>query len=694
MNKSFKFTILRIWGNKLIAFSILTYLFLTCGIKVSAQTAYAVLDDTKTVLTFYFNNNKDKFKNSFDISTVNSSNTDISPEWNSKVTDTETTQKKYQDINTVVFDQSFANFKPTTCYDWFDGMEKLTTIKDIKNLNTEASTSTKNMFKGCSNLTDIDFSNFSTTNVEDMESMFEGCAGLTTLNLSSFNTSKLRNLTKMFEGCTNLRTILTSKYFVTTNAESVSPNKNYDVFKDCKSLYGVITYDAEKTDMTYANYETGYFCRMNTPYAIYDDTNKILTFKAAVEDEEVPTTAYKVPTAINSEQEVPWKEKKMDVSKVVFDESFQYARPTSCAYWFASFFQLSDIQDIKNLNTSRTTKMEKMFYGCNNLKKLNLSTCDTKNVTDMSNMFYNCSALVELNLSDFNTANVTNMSNMFMSCHELQSLDLSSFTTDKVEDMSQMFQNCSKMKSVLIGTFKVTKKDGKAQQIFDSSYTTGVYTTPALYATNDANDFRTTFLTNRLQVYSKINTKAEYGTICLPQGCDLLENDFSGFDNIYEVGSIADGVVSLNKVTKMEPGKPYIFHRSAKTTSPVEGAITFVPNYETEATEADQTGALRGTFVEMTNISDPKYYILQSDGMFHRLASSHKIGANRAYLYWNNSASSNKLTLSLDNVETSINGVTEKTTEDNAPVYDLMGRRVDNMVKGHIYMKSGKKFVF
>ena len=138
MNKSFKFTILRIWGNKLIAFSILTYLFLTCGIKVSAQTAYAVLDDTKTVLTFYFNNNKDKFKNSFDIPTVNSSNTDISPEWNSKVTDTETTQKKYQDINTVVFDQSFANFKPTTCYDWFDGMEKLTTIKDIKNLNTEA----------------------------------------------------------------------------------------------------------------------------------------------------------------------------------------------------------------------------------------------------------------------------------------------------------------------------------------------------------------------------------------------------------------------------------------------------------------------------------------------------------------------------------------------------------------------------
>ena len=34
----------------------------------------------------------------------------------------------------------------------------------------------------------------------------------------------------------------------------------------------------------------------------------------------------------------------------------------------------------------------------------------------MSGMFYNCENLTELNLSSFNTNNVTNMSGMFYSC--------------------------------------------------------------------------------------------------------------------------------------------------------------------------------------------------------------------------------------------------------------------------------------
>ena len=49
--------------------------------------------------------------------------------------------------------------------------------------------------------------------------------------------------------------------------------------------------------------------------------------------------------------------------------------------------------------------MNRMFFGCFSLKKLNLSNFNTNNVTDMSEMFHGCSSLEEINLSSFNTSN-------------------------------------------------------------------------------------------------------------------------------------------------------------------------------------------------------------------------------------------------------------------------------------------------
>ena len=60
-----------------------------------------------------------------------------------------------------------------------------------------------------------------------------------------------------------------------------------------------------------------------------------------------------------------------------------------------------------------------MFFGCESLKKLDLSKFNTSNVTNMSFMFYECSSLKELiNISNFDTTNVSNMHAMFSCCSE------------------------------------------------------------------------------------------------------------------------------------------------------------------------------------------------------------------------------------------------------------------------------------
>lgn len=88
-------------------------------------------------------------------------------------------------------------------------------------------------------------------------------------------------------------------------------------------------------------------------------------------------------------------------------------------------------------------------------------------------------------------------------------------------------------------------------------------------------------------------------------------------------------------------------------------------------------------------------YILAMDGAavkFCRLSSTNNtVTPNRAYLVLP-AASATALNFDFGGVATGIeNAVAEKA--NNAPIYDLSGRRVMNAVKGGIYIQNGKKFV-
>ena len=113
-------------------------------------------------------------------------------------------------------------------------------------------------------------------------------------------------------------------------------------------------------------------------------------------------------------------------------------------------FNYNDFTNLifKNVDTSKVTNMNGMFYRCINLTSLDLSGWNTSNVTNMNSMFNNCSALTSLDLSGWNTSNVTTINNMFRGCSALTSLDLSGLDTSKVTNMSNMFRNCGALTSL------------------------------------------------------------------------------------------------------------------------------------------------------------------------------------------------------------------------------------------------------
>ena len=58
-------------------------------------------------------------------------------------------------------------------------------------------------------------------------------------------------------------------------------------------------------------------------------------------------------------------------------------------------------------------------------------------------MFWGCMNLKSLDLSGWKTSNVENMNGMFGFCKSLESLDLSGWDTSKAKTMNDMFYFCS-----------------------------------------------------------------------------------------------------------------------------------------------------------------------------------------------------------------------------------------------------------
>ena len=133
-------------------------------------------------------------------------------------------------IKKVIFDASFANARPTSCYNWFYGCTDLTTIEGIEYLNTENVTNMSWMFSECSVLTTLDVSNFDTKNVMEMSYMFGSCTKLKTLDVSSFNTQNVTDMNWMFSYCSALTTLDLSN-FDTKNVTDMN-----GMFSNCSAL--------------------------------------------------------------------------------------------------------------------------------------------------------------------------------------------------------------------------------------------------------------------------------------------------------------------------------------------------------------------------------------------------------------------------------------------------------------------------
>ena len=601
-----------------------------------------------------------------------------------------------KNIKKVVFDASFANARPTSCYKWFYGCENLTTIEGFEYFNTENVTNMRYMFGWCTSLKSLDLTNFNTENVTDMYYMFYNCTSLESLDLTNFNTAKVTNMTDMFRKCSALKTIYASDKFVTDQVTEGS-----DMFYHCFNLKD---YTDSKEDHTYANCgPTGYFT-YGRGYAMFDNATETLTFSYKGFK---PEGAYELNEGGNTPE---WISKNSYVKKVVFDASFANARPTSCNEWFFSCSNLTTIEGIEYLNTAKVTNMNNMFDNCESLKSLDLTKFNTENVTSMKFMFEACTTLISLDVSNFNTAKVTDINYMFSNCSALTTIYASdNFVTDQVTYGNNMFNGCEKLNgydgsktdhtyaNYITGYFsKLVGKNGN-----EKIGASGETLTAASLALDDDKDFVAyePFTATTATYSREMKEGTTWATLCLPFEVSLADKNFRAFKLLSANESTS--TIQLEEITtSITAGTPVIIKmNNGETTLSISEANKEIAQKVVSA--ADGNYQLQGIYTQKVfdKDADNNCYIVKGNKLMNptkllEYTSTTQVGSKpfRAYMVDNTSSSAGAKMFSIaigDNT-TAIDSL-NTIADDKAVYYDLQGNRLNAPQKGINIMKRGSK---
>ena len=613
---------------------------------------YAVFDQTSKTLTFSYGA---KPEGAYDLNEGTNS-----PAW----------RNQGDNIETVVFDASFANARPTSCYMWFYGCENLTTIEGFEYFNTENVTNMRFMFGYCKSLKSLDLTNFNTENVTDMYYMFYNCTSLESLDLTNFNTAKVTNMTAMFYKCSALKTIYASDKFVT---DQVTEGSN--MFSNCFNLKD---YTGSKEDHIYANCgPTGYFT-YGRGYAMFDNATETLTFSYKGFK---PEGAYELNEGGNTPE---WISKNSYVKKVVFDASFANTRPTSCFSWFRGCENLTTIEGIEYLNTENVENMSSMFRDCYALESLDLSSFNTAKVTSMSRMFYICKALTTIYASDkFVTNQVTNGNDMFYGCEKLNGYDGSKTNYKYANYETGYF-------SKLVG------KNGN-----EKIGASGETLTAASLALDDEKDFVAyeSFSAKAASYSREMKEGTIWATLCLPFEVSLADKNFRAFKLLSANESTS--TIQLEEITtSITAGTPVIIKmNNGETTLSISEANKEIAQKVVSA--ADGSYQLQGLYTKKVfdKVADDNCYIVKGDKLMNPTkllenTSTTQVGSKpfRAYMVDNTSSSAGAKMFSIaigDNT-TAIDSL-NTIADDKAVYYDLQGNRLSAPQKGINIVKRGSK---
>ena len=452
--------------------------------EVTTPEAYVQMSADKTTLTFFYDTKRaTREGTTWGIEETQTESvgqySQIYPAWSGTFYNLNTATTK------AVFDDSFANFRPTSTAQWLQSLRSLINIEGLQNLNTSEVTDMHGMFAACSALTTLDLSTFNTSNVTKMFNMFNGCTGLKALDLKNFNTEKVEFMSRMFKDCSAL-TSLDLSNFNTSNVigmngmfEGCSTLKELDLksfnTSNVTNMSGMFAGSSALTSLDLKGFNTEKVKYMVDMFYGCSKLASIISNKAW--NCEQSQDMFKGCTAIKGA--VAYDESKTDVTMANPETGYftkkaqdkpEVTTPEAYVQMSADKKTLTFFYDTKRATREGTTWDITSPIATRSASSLNApawggseekpNSTTTKVVFDASfakfypkttaEWFAHYAALKRIEgIENLNTSEVTSMKGMFTGCAALDTLDLMTFNTEKVKDMSEMFKNCANLSTVV-----------------------------------------------------------------------------------------------------------------------------------------------------------------------------------------------------------------------------------------------------
>lgn len=204
--------------------------------------------------------------------------------------------------------------------------------------------------------------------------------------------------------------------------------------------------------------------------------------------------------------------------------------------------------------------------------------------------------------------------------------------------------------------------------------------------TSDAFAFQAIEPTYVLPLHDSEPDNAAFATTCAPFNFTIVGDDVKAY-----AGKLsADGKeLDMNEIEGNVPANQGVILKAAMGVSEVTVKVVNTAN----AIDND----LKGTNAEMTDLSQVYVFGRDKDTRhvgFYTAVGDAPLPANRAYLDKPAQEAANAVAMNFgDGTVTNINTAITAQSADNAPIYDLSGRRVQRTVKGSLYIKGGRKFM-
>ena len=581
-------------------------------------------------------------------------------------------------ITRVVFEASFANARPTTCYAWFKNFSELMKIEGIENLNTENVTSMAYMFSSCNKLAELDVTHFNTANVKNMKYMFEYCKGLSSLDVTNFNTANVTNMLAMF-GRTSLTSLdvthfntanvkdMTSMFYAckgltsldVTNFNTANVTSMRDMFCKCDKL----------TSLDVTNFNTAKVTDMSYMFYGCNKLKEIYVSDKFVTDAVI--NCYQMFALCESlSGDIEWtSDKATDKTYAKTDGGYfrdkaydnrpfvKFADGTltfRCGYkktWGENEYELNSGKNQPKWNThnnninlvvfdasfanARPKSCYAWFQGFENLKQIKgIENLNTENVTSMNGMFSGCSNLTELDLTHFNTANVTNMYDMFFGCKSLTTIYVSDefVITNITNKTYSLFFDCIKLKGAIGYNKSMTNykfanyKTGYFTKLVGKNGDEKIGATGETLATDnlvldDDKDFVAyePFAAKAASYSRKMKEGTTWATLCLPFEVSLADKNFRAFKLL----SADEGTetVELEEIEgSIAAGTPVIIKMKDGATELnfTEADKTIAKDVQTAET-ADANYKLQGIYTkkEFSKDTDNNCYIVKGSKLMN-----------------------------------------------------------------------------